>query len=90
MRPGITFGYDAPAAGRTAMYRQMVGRSLSCQRWRCTNSRGSPDHSRHVAGDEAAQLRKVGMLDQADIRERAVEQCNMVIREIVRAPPTRQ
>jgi hypothetical protein len=30
------------------------------------------------------------MLEEADIRERAVEQCNMVIRETVRAPPTRQ
>jgi hypothetical protein len=40
--------------------------------------------------DEAAQLRKVGKLEEADIRERAVEQFNMIIRETFRAPPTRQ
>jgi len=40
--------------------------------------------------DEAAQLRKAGRSAEADVRVRAVEQFNMVIRETLRGTPTRQ
>lgn len=39
---------------------------------------------------EAAQKRKAGEIAEADVRERAVEQFNMVIRETFGPGPTRQ